>query len=164
MAQNSYLCIIKLHSMNDLQTNTPLIPRIKILVDPARKSEHPFNSSCYVADGLRPYIDEINYRETFIVLCLDTMLNPIGFYEISKGGTAATVVDVFMIAQIAFLLSSKHIIIAHNHPSGNINPSNKDFEVTENIKKALKTLDIKLIDHLIITNESHYSFADNGNI
>ena len=87
-----------------------------------------------------------------------------GFAKISQGGTAGTVVDIKIIAKYAVDSLSPKVIICHNHPSGNKQPSDADLNTTRRIKDALLLLDIKLIDHIIITENDFYSFADNGNL
>ena len=87
-----------------------------------------------------------------------------GFAKISQGGTAGTVVDIKIIAKYAVDSLSTSVIICHNHPSGNKQPSDADLNITRKIKDALLLLDIKLIDHIIITENDFFSFADNGNL
>ena len=80
--------------------------------------------------------------------------------RISKGGVSGTVVDTKLIMKKALLLLASSIVLVHNHPSGNTNPSEQDRIVTEKIKSACKLLEINLIDHIIIAGNSYYSFAD----
>lgn len=81
---------------------------------------------------------------------------------LSVGGLSGTVVDVRMIMNRAILLKSSAIILAHNHPSGNLNPSEQDRDITARVKEACKLFDIMLMDHLIIANQLYLSFADEG--
>lgn len=81
---------------------------------------------------------------------------------LSVGGLSGTVVDVRMIMNRAILLKSSAIILAHNHPSGNLNPSEHDRDITARVKEACKLFDIMLMDHLIIANQLYLSFADEG--
>ena len=108
--------------------------------------------------------DTIDYRESFIVLYLNRASQVLGYSVISQGGTASTVVDIKMVFQTALLTNVSCIILAHNHPSGNLQPSIEDNRLTDRIKEAAKLFDITVLDHIIITNESFYSFSDNGNI
>lgn len=108
--------------------------------------------------------DTIDYRESFIVLYLNRASQVLGYSVISQGGTASTVVDIKMVFQTALLTNASCIILAHNHPSGNLQPSIEDNRLTDRIKEAAKLFDITVLDHIIITNESFYSFSDNGNI
>jgi len=110
------------------------------------------------------YFDDINIYESFFMLLLNSQNNTTGFAKISQGGTAGTVVDIKIIAKYAVDSLSPNVIICHNHPSGNKQPSDADLNITRRIKDALLLLDIKLIDHIIITENDFYSFADNGNL
>ena len=110
------------------------------------------------------YFDDINIYESFFILLLNRANNTTGFAKISQGGTAGTVVDIKIIAKYAVESLSSAVIICHNHPSGNKQPSDADLNITRKIKDALLLLDIKLIDHIIITENDFYSFSDNGNL
>lgn len=110
------------------------------------------------------YFDDINIYESFFILLLNKANNTTGYAKISQGGTAGTVVDIKIIAKYAVDSLSPNIIICHNHPSGNKQPSDADLNITRKIKDALLLLDIKLVDHIIITENDYYSFADNGNL
>ncbi len=81
---------------------------------------------------------------------------------VSKGGISGTVTDVRIILQAALKSNASGLIICHNHPSGNLNPSESDTKITQKIKEAGNVMDIQLLDHLIINDEDYYSFADNG--
>ncbi|MFT5383884.1 MAG: DNA repair protein RadC [Saprospiraceae bacterium] len=83
--------------------------------------------------------------------------------KISSGGMAGTVVDAKIIFRKALENGpASGIILAHNHPSGNLKPSQADIDITKKLKKAGETLDINVLDHLIIAGQSYYSFADDG--
>lgn len=106
--------------------------------------------------------DKIELLEQFKVLMLSNNNRVLGVYEMSSGGITGTVVDVRLL--FAALLKSKSTacILVHNHPSGKLQPSEADKHITAKIKQASHLLDIALLDHLIITPESYYSFADQG--
>lgn len=108
--------------------------------------------------------DTIEYTEESIVLLLNMSNKIIGYFKISQGSIEATVVDVRTVALLAIKTGATGVILTHNHPSGNTRPSNTDIELTRRIKNGLQFLDIKLIDHIIITSESYYSFADEGTL
>ena len=108
--------------------------------------------------------EHIDYKEIFCLLCLNRANEVLGYSVISTGGVAGTVVDLKIIFQIALKSHSSGIIVSHNHPSSNVQPSKQDTELTHKIHKAGKLLDITLLDHIIITREEHYSFAVNGNL
>ena len=82
--------------------------------------------------------------------------------QISKGGISGTVTDVRIVLKSAVLNTASGMIVAHNHPSGNLSPSDSDIRITQKIKEAGLLLDVQLLDHLIIAGVDYYSFADNG--
>jgi DNA repair protein RadC len=105
---------------------------------------------------------QIEVREEFIVLLVDRSNRVLGYQLLSKGGMTGTVADIKLIYSVALESLASSIIIAHNHPSGNIQPSASDLQLTKKIQEAGKYIDITLLDHIILTKESHYSFADEG--
>ena len=106
--------------------------------------------------------DQMQYREEFVILLLNRANRVLGFTLISKGGTAGTVVDTKMIFQIALKANASGLILSHNHPSGNSTPSEADISLTKKVVSGGKLLEISVLDHVILTEESYYSFADNG--
>lgn len=106
----------------------------------------------------------IDYKEYFKVLFLNQASQVLGYTQISEGGITETAVDVRLILQAALLTNSVSLILAHNHPSGNLKPSKQDIELTKHIKEAAKLIRINLLDHIIMTSESYYSFSDEGDI
>jgi DNA repair protein RadC len=106
--------------------------------------------------------NKIELQEQFKVLYTNRANKVLGIYEISTGGITGTVVDIKLIFAAALKVCACSIIMAHNHPSGNLQPSRQDEELTRKIKEAGKFLDISLMDHLIITNENYLSMADEG--
>ena len=104
----------------------------------------------------------IEMQEEFKVLLLNRGNKVIGIYEASAGGITGTVADPRLILAAAIKSLSVSIILSHNHPSGNLKPSRADEELTQKIKVAAGYHDIKVIDHIIITSEGYYSFADEG--
>lgn len=108
--------------------------------------------------------DTFHWSEEMIMLCVNNSNKVVGFYKISSGGITGTVVDIRMIFTTALQCAATSIIIAHNHPSGTLTPSDADLNLTKKIIEAGKVLDIRLLDHLIITDESYYSFGDEGRI
>jgi DNA repair protein RadC len=102
----------------------------------------------------------LNFRESFYALYLNQANEIIGKYLISQGGVSGTVVDCKLIFIGALQLGASAVIVAHNHPSGNLMPSGADITVTKKIKQGGKFLDIPLLDHIILTEESYTSFAD----
>jgi DNA repair protein RadC len=107
--------------------------------------------------------DIIEFVEEFKILLMNRSNSVLGILEISKGGISGTVTDVRLIFQAAIKGNASGIICAHNHPSGNLNPSESDTKLTQKIRKAGNLIDIQLLDHLILTtDDNYYSFADNG--
>jgi DNA repair protein RadC len=106
--------------------------------------------------------DTIQLQEEFKVLLLNRANTVLGILNLSKGGVSGTVVDVKLVLASALKANAPSIIIAHNHPSGNLKPSENDKRLTAKIKDGAKLLDVALLDHLIVTNESFYSFSDEG--
>ena len=106
--------------------------------------------------------DTFDWCEEVVMLCVNNSNKVVGFYKISSGGMTGTVIDVRMIFTTALQCLATSIIIAHNHPSGTLIPSEADKAITKKIKEAGKFLDINILDHLIITDESYFSFGDDG--
>lgn len=119
------------------------------------------NSSRSVFEIMQPVIGDLSHEE-FWVLYLNNA-NKIRFKDrLSSGGITGTVVDVRLILKKALELNAVGLVICHNHPSGNLSPSMSDKQLTQKVKQAGKTLDIKLLDHLIITEKEYFSFADHN--
>lgn len=110
------------------------------------------------------YFEDINIYESFFVIFLDRIKNTKGYAKISQGGTSGTVIDIKILYYLVITCLADSIILVHNHPSGNLQPSNQDKDITNKIKNALSYSDISLVDHIIITDKSYYSFADEGNL
>ncbi len=106
--------------------------------------------------------DDIEVYESFFMLTTNRANNVTGFVKISQGGCFGTVVDVKLIAKYAVDSLSGAVILMHNHPSGNIQPSNEDVNLTKKIQQALSLFGIALLDHLIVTPDRYYSFKDEG--
>ena len=107
---------------------------------------------------------KIEYVEQFKILLLNRANKVIGIYEVSSGGTTGTVADPKLIFTAALKLNANSIILCHNHPSGNLTPSEEDMKLTRKIKEAGLLLDLIVIDHMIISNEGYYSFSDEGKV
>ena len=104
----------------------------------------------------------MDYREEFLVLCLNRANKVLGFSKIGQGGISGTVADPKVIFQVALKANASSIILAHNHPSGNCKPSTNDVELTKKIQSAGKFLDLTVLDHIILSSDSYLSFADTG--
>lgn len=105
---------------------------------------------------------EIELQEQFIVLYLDQANQIIGYYRHSKGGINSTVADTRIILSTALKCTAISMILSHNHPSGNLKPSDADITLTRKLKDAAKQMDLSVLDHLIVTKSGYYSFADDG--
>lgn len=105
-------------------------------------------------------VDTIELQEEFKVLLLNRSNTVLGIYAMSKGGVSGTIVDAKLVFSVALKCNASSIIVAHNHPSGNLTPSQSDITLTKKLKLAGDYLDIDLIDHLIVTKSGYYSFAD----
>jgi DNA repair protein RadC len=120
-------------------------------------------SSDIVADYLTPKLHDLN-QEVFYVLFLNRNNIIKAEKMIFKGGVSATIIDPKLIFREAVHHLASAIIVAHNHPSGNLNPSKSDLETTRKLVEGGKLFDIHVLDHIIISNRGHYSFADHGMI
>jgi DNA repair protein RadC len=107
-------------------------------------------------------LDTIEHIEEFKMLLLNRANTVLGIMTVSKGGISGTVTDVRIILQAAIKTNASGIIVCHNHPSGNLTPSETDTKITNKIKDACRIMDIQLLDHLIIDTDDFYSFADVG--
>ena len=120
-------------------------------------------SSRDAIEVFQPMLADLPHEE-FWALMLNKANKVIDKVRVSQGGVAGTVVDVRIIVKAAVEKLASSVIIAHNHPSGNPKPSDKDMSITNKLKEAVNLFDITLLDHLIITDNECYSFADNGNL
>jgi DNA repair protein RadC len=115
-------------------------------------------------DFLKKVFDKntIQLQESFVVLYLNRANQILGYYKHSVGGIAGTVADPRIIFATGVASASSGIILSHNHPSGNLTPSQADIDLTRKIKEGGRLLEIQLLDHLIVTKTGYYSFADEG--
>jgi DNA repair protein RadC len=106
--------------------------------------------------------DTLQLYEQFKVLLLNRRNAVLGLYHVSTGGITATVADPRLILAAALKAAAVSVILAHNHPSGGVKPSENDVALTMKLKEGASYFDIKVLDHIIITAEEHFSFADEG--
>ena len=146
--------------------NELIASEIKITYEPQVKPANrpKIQRSTDADQQARAFFDQtmMNIREQAVVLFLNRSNRVIGGFRISSGGITSTVIDISLILGIALKCLAKGIILAHNHPSGELQPSRADQEITARLKEAAKILDITLLEHLILTEESFLSFADEG--
>jgi DNA repair protein RadC len=114
-----------------------------------------------VAGIFQPILADLIYEE-FWILFLNRSNKVIDKMKLSQGGISGTVTDVRMVMKKAIEYLASGIIVCHNHPSGNLNPSESDSKITQKIKDAGNIMDIQLLDHIIISGKEYFSFADSG--
>ena len=147
-----------------------IIPEIKLNLSfdkKVKKSElQTITGSSSCVNILRQVFnkDTFDWTEEVIMLCLNRANKVVGFYKVSSGGLTSCILDPRVIFTIALNCAANSIILSHNHPSGNTTPSVQDKEITKKIKDAGNLLDIKLLDHIILTDSDYYSFMDEGEI
>lgn len=129
--------------------------------DTAPEKKPKISSSKDVYELMRPSLLDLSHEE-FWVIILNRGNQVIARQPVSSGGVSGTVADPKMIFKKALDYLASSIILVHNHPSGNINPSEADRQLTNKMKEAGKFLDIPVLDHVIFTDDKYYSFADEG--
>jgi DNA repair protein RadC len=110
------------------------------------------------------YGDDLEIFESFFILLLNRANETIGYAKISQGGIVGTVVDKKILLKYVVESLASGIILAHNHPSGNTNPSQADLNITKDLQQLCNLVDSEVLDHVILTADSFYSFADNGKL
>jgi DNA repair protein RadC len=118
-------------------------------------------SSQSVFELMQPVLGELPHEE-FWILYLNNSNKVIAKNQLSKGGITGTLVDVRLVLKKALEVGATALILCHNHPSGTLKPSRADQDITQKLKTAATSLDIKVLDHLIITEKTYFSFADEG--
>ena len=155
--------------MEQLAMNFPEWTRVaevelvyKTTVKPSQRPKINSVKDCY--ELLKELWNEntIEMQEEFKVMLLNRGNKVIGVYEASAGGLTGTVADPRLILAAAIKSLAVSIILSHNHPSGNLKPSRADEELTQKIKVAASYHDVRVMDHIIITSEGYYSFANEG--
>lgn len=118
-------------------------------------------SSKSIFEIMQPIIGELSHEEFWIVY-LNNSNKVISKSQLSKGGITGTLVDVRLVFKTALEMTATAVILCHNHPSGALKPSEADVQITKKLKFAGESLDIKVLDHLIVTENNYFSFADEG--
>ncbi len=126
-------------------------------------SQKKITSSKDIFNYFQPLLVDKNFEEFWIVLLNNSNII-IDIIRTSQGGTTGTVIDIKLIMKDALNRLAQGIILVHNHPSGNIKPSNSDIKITNKIKQAAAFFDINLLDHVIIGNSTYFSFADEDHL
>ena len=143
-----------------------VVSEIKISYEPKVKAVHRPRVKCskdaYM--HVRQFFDPslLNIKEEAVALFLNRSNNIIGGFKVSSGGITSTIVDIGLILGVAVKCLAKGLILAHTHPSGELQPSKADLTLTARLKEAARLLDITLIEHLIVSTEGYTSFADEG--
>ncbi|MFN8275973.1 MAG: DNA repair protein RadC [Chitinophagales bacterium] len=118
-------------------------------------------SSTDFFEFLQTFLSDLQHEE-FVVVFLNRRLALLGYHRLSVGGQSGTVADVKLIVKLAIERMAASIVVAHNHPSGTLHPSDADIALTKNIVQACACVDIVVNDHLIVAENSYFSFADQG--
>jgi DNA repair protein RadC len=146
-----------------MKTYKSQIPELTLKRTPSEIEKIKISSSKDSADYARKfYSDDISIYESFFLILMNRANNTIGWVKISQGGITGTVADIKIIAKYVVESLASSVILCHNHPSGNINPSDADKALTKRCKEALQLVDTIVLDHIIISEEGHFSFADEG--
>jgi DNA repair protein RadC len=110
-------------------------------------------------------INTFALQERFIAMYMNRANRVIGIFDMAQGGITSTIVDIRLLISVALKTAATGIILCHNHPSGNLQPSSNDIVLTKKIKEACRYFDISILDHIIIASEEqYYSFADEGEL
>ena len=141
-----------------------MLPEIKLKYENKQENKIKISKSYDAYDLLMKLYDPdtIEYTETVIVLFMNRANNTLGWFKVSSGCTSCAIVDSKVLFATALKCGASSFILSHNHPSGAKYPSKEDTLLTQKILEGSKFLDVKLLDHLIITKEGYYSFADEG--
>lgn len=149
-----------------MEQNLNKVAEIELTYKPNyRIAERPkINSSKETYQLLMNYweVGRLEFLEEFKIILLNRRNRTLGIINISMGGFVGTVVDSKVIFAAALTACASGIILAHNHPSGEVNPSQQDIAITKRLVEGGKILDIAVLDHLIISNDRYYSFSDDG--
>lgn len=108
--------------------------------------------------------DTIELHETFVAVFINQANNTIGWYVVSQGGITGCIVDVRMLFAAALKVGAVGMVVAHNHPSGNLKPSVADLKITKCIQAVADVHDMQILDHIIVTSDGYYSFGDEGQL
>lgn len=156
---------MKLSEDNQLDNEVAEVRLIyKTKIKPAERLQ--VHNSVQMAEVFRSVwdLDNIELQEECKVMYLNRANRVLGIYSLSAGGTAVTIVDIKLVLVAALRLNASCFTICHSHPSGNTKPSNADISLTEKLRIAARYLDMLLLDHIILTKDSHLSLADEGMI
>lgn len=139
--------------------------KISAVAEPSEFRQEQIKVAADAADYARNfYHSDIDLYESFFILMLNRRNMVIAWAKISQGGVNCTIVDPKIVCKIAIDSLASAVILIHNHPSGNLSPSGNDIKLTKNLNQVLEILEIKLLDHIIITSSGYYSMNEKGEI
>jgi len=150
-----------------MNTSSSVVEEIKVIYQPTSIPNIAIKTSrdAYSVFIKQYDLNTISLQESFFIIYLNQQNMVKGIHRLSVGGISSVLVDIRLILSIALKSASTGIILSHNHPSGNLKPSQQDMNITEKIRSCCKLLDIKLFDHLIISPyDTYYSMADSGDL
>ena len=145
-----------------MKTYKENLPEITLKYKSGEQKKVKISKSKDSFDIMRLFFDQdtLELTESVIALFLNRSNNTIGWLKVSQGGLNGTIVDIRLILATALKCAASGMILAHNHPSGNKQPSDNDIKITTKLKDAGNIMDIRLLDHLIITETEYFSMAD----
>jgi DNA repair protein RadC len=149
-----------------MQALTENVAEIQLTYRPTCRLGPVISSSHEAYEELLKWFPEetISLQERFVALYLNRANRVLGAYLASSGGITGTIADPRLIMTVALKSAAVSIILSHNHPSGNLKASAADIQLTKKIQEAGQLLDIQVVDHLILSYDGYYSFADEGNL
>ena len=147
-----------------MKTYKSNLPEISLRMKNSGIAKCKISCSRDVADFFRMIFDSetLEIYESMFAVFLNRSNNTIGFFRVSQGGLSGTVIDIRLVLKTALESLAHSIIICHNHPSGNIQPSDADRQITSKLKQAAALMDIQILDHVVLTSDSYFSFSDEG--
>lgn len=150
--------------MNDsIKTFEDFVGQLTVTYKRTKLPTQQIRQSSTVDEFIRPFYEEVmDDVEHVKVIHLNRNNKVVNVHHLSSGTDCGALISVKDIMRHAILIKTHALILVHNHPSGTLKPSNADIEITEKVKNGARLLDLQLLDHLIITREGYYSFADEG--
>tara|TARA_R110002111_G_scaffold203827_1_gene268659 strand:+ start:82 stop:543 length:462 start_codon:yes stop_codon:yes gene_type:complete len=137
------------------------VDKIRLVREASTIERVKITSSLKIENFIRNiYGDDLTIYESFYIVLLNNSNTTIGFARISQGGITGTLVDVRLVLKYVLDTLAVSVILAHNHPSGTLRPSQADKDITKKLKNTLQLLDVTVLDHIILTETSYFSFAD----
>ncbi len=149
--------------MERINTYRDFVGELRAVYRRTKVPSTKIKSSEDAVDFMKPYFEQImDDHEEVKVMHLNRSNGVVNVHHVTSGTDSGSLVPVKDILRNAILIKTSGIILAHNHPSGNLTPSNQDMEITSNLKQASELMEIILLDHIILSREGHYSFVNSG--